>query len=123
MTSIDKYEVEGSFNLKTSKNNIMYAFFIRIYLSLMEICKECLMREHAKKTYRIFTRLVGRHNSSSMLMYQCWFMVVVFHNILTFMTEFKKYQILPRPYKGSYSGEKGHPFFSRTMYSFISQIS
>ena len=27
MTSIDKYEVEVSFNLKTSKNNIMHTFF------------------------------------------------------------------------------------------------
>ena len=35
-------------------------------------------------------------------------MVVVFHNILSFMTELKKHQMLPRPYVGNYSGEKGH---------------
>ena len=38
-------------------------------------------------------------------------MVVVFHNILSFMTEFKYiYQMLPRTYVVSYIGEKGHYF-------------
>ena len=40
-------------------------------------------------------------------MFQCWVMVVVFHNILSFMIPIKKFQMLPRPYVGSYSGEKG----------------
>ena len=37
-------------------------------------------------------------------------MVVVFQNILSFMKEFKKNQILTRPYVGSYIGEKGLQF-------------
>ena len=36
-------------------------------------------------------------------------MVVVFHNILSSIGG--KYQMLPRTYVGSYSGEKGHQFF------------
>ena len=43
--------------------------FVQIYLILMEICKEFLMREHKKQPYNICTRLVGRHNYSSPLMY------------------------------------------------------
>ena len=43
-------------------------------------------------------------------MYQCWVMVVLFHNILSFITELKVYQMLPCPYVGSYSGEKGRQF-------------
>ena len=66
------------------------------------------MREHTKQQYRICTSLVGRHNTSSLLMFRCWVMVVVFHNVLIFMRQFKKNQMLPRPYGGSYSGEKGH---------------
>ena len=33
---------------------------------------------------------------------------MVFHNILSFMIPIKKYQMLPRPYVGIYSGKKGH---------------
>ena len=65
--------------------------FILIYLCLLEICKEFLMIEHTEQQYRIRTRLVGRHNTSSMLMFQCWVMVAVFHNILSFMIQLKKY--------------------------------
>ena len=39
------------------------------------------------------------------------FMVVVFHDILSFMTELKIYEMLPCPYVGSYSGENGHTFW------------
>ena len=63
------------------------------------------MREHTKQPYKILTSSVGRHNYLRLLMYQCWFMVVVFHNILS--------QMLPRPYVGIYSGEKGHLFFCK----------
>ena len=66
------------------------------------------MRENTDQQYKIYIKLVGRHNNSSMLMFQCWVMVVVFHNILSFMIPIKKIQMLPRPYVGSYSGEKGH---------------
>ena len=48
MTTTDKYAVEGSFNLKTSRDKACMLYFIRIYLSLLEICKECLMRGGTK---------------------------------------------------------------------------
>ena len=66
-----------------------------------------------RTTVQKCTKLVGRHNTSSLLMYQCLVMVVVFYNILSFMTEIKKYQMLPSPYVGSYSGEKGHHFLHK----------
>ena len=71
------------------------------------------MRENTDQQYKICTRLVGRHNNSSLLMFQCWVMVVVFHNILSFMIPIKKNQMLPRPYVGSYSGDKGHAIFQQ----------
>ena len=48
------------------------------------------MREHTKHPYRICKILVGRHNSSIPLMCRCLVMFVLFHNILSFMTELKK---------------------------------
>ena len=87
--------------------------FILIYLSLLEIWKECLMRENKKQQYRICTSLVGRQNTSSLLMFQCLVMVVVFHNILSFMIQIKKNQMVPRPYVGSYLGEKGIKFLHK----------
>ena len=49
---------------------------------------------------------------------------LVFHNILSFMTEIKNvYQILPRPYVGSYSGENSHQFFAGKLDYCISKIS
>ena len=60
-------------------------YFIQIYLSLLEICKECLMRERTKHPYKICKILVGRKITSSLMMYKCWFVVVVFYNILSFM--------------------------------------
>ena len=48
-------------------------------------------------------------------MFQCWVIVVVFHNILSFIIPIKYiYQILPRPYLGSYSGEKGHKIMQQS---------
>ena len=67
----------------------MYTFFIQIYLSLLEIYKECLMREGTKHRYKICTRLVGSQITQSMLIYNCWVMVVLFHNILSSMTKLK----------------------------------
>ena len=62
-------------------------YFILIYLSSLEIWKECLTREHTKQQHIICTSLVGRRSNSNLLMFQCWVMVVVFHNILRFMTQ------------------------------------
>ena len=112
MTYTDKYEVEGWFNLNHSKVISQIVSFILIFLNLLEIWMEFLMREHIKQPNIICKSLVERHNSSSPLIYWCWFMVVVFHNILSFMTGLKNiYQMLPRPYKVSYSGDKGGQYF------------
>ena len=46
-------------------------------------------------------------------MFQFWVMVVVFHNILSFMITKEKNQMLPLPYVGSYLSEKGHQFFHK----------
>ena len=59
-----------------------------------------------------YAQAVGRHNTSSMLMFQCWFIVLVYHNILSFMIQIKKNLMLPRPYVRSYLGEKGRQFFT-----------
>ena len=90
MTCTDKEEVEGSFDLKNLEIILCTLSFILIYLSLLEIWKECLMREDTEQQYKICTSLVGRHNTSSLLMFQCWVIVVVFHNILSFMIQISK---------------------------------
>ena len=91
MTWTNKEEVEGSFNSTKPGNNTMHTFKKIIYLSSVEIWKVCWMRENTYQQYKICTKLVGRHNTSSLLMFQCWVMVVVFHNILSFMIPiFKK---------------------------------
>ena len=64
--------------------------FILIYLSLVEIWKKFWMREDKEQQYKICTSLVGRHNTSSLLVFQCWVIVLVFHNILSFMIPIKK---------------------------------
>ena len=91
MTWTNKEEVEGSFNLKNLEIIICTLFFIIIYLSSVEIWKVCWMRETTDQQYKICTKLVGRHNTSSLLMFKCWVMVVVFHNILSFMIPIKIY--------------------------------
>ena len=90
MTWTNKEKVEGSFNLTNLEILICTLFKIIIYLSLVEIWKVCWMRENTHQQYRICTKMVGRHNTSSMLVFQCWVMVVVFHNILSFMIPIKK---------------------------------
>ena len=87
MTSTDKEKFEGSFNLKNPELIICTLSFILIYMSLLEIWKELLMREHKKQPYRICTSFFGRHNNTSLLIFQCWVMIVVFHNILSFMIQ------------------------------------
>ena len=88
-------------------------YFISIYLSVVEICKECLTRVCEKK-HKIYTKLVGKKINSSLMMNQCWIMVVGFHNFLSSMTELKNnYKILPRPYVGSYEVEKGNQFLKK----------
>ena len=71
------------------------------------------MRENRGQQYKICTSLVGSRNFPSLLIFQCWVIVVVFHNILSFMIQIKKFTMLPRPYVGSYSGEKGRQFLQK----------
>ena len=71
------------------------------------------MREHTKQLYRTCTRLFGKQNPLNLMMFGCWGIVVVGHNLLSLMKEFKKNLILPRPYVGSYIGEKGHQFLQQ----------
>ena len=123
MTSTDKEEVEVSFNLKNPEVIICTLSFILIYLSFLENWKECLMREHTKQPYRIFTSLVERHNSSSPMMFRCWLMVVVFHNILSFMTDLKIYIKCYHVHMWEVIWFKGSPIFARKMDCCVSQIS
>ena len=44
-----------------------------------------------------------------MPMYQSWVVIVVFHHLLSSITEFKN-QVLPTPYVGFYEGENGNLF-------------
>ena len=88
-TWTNKEEVEGSFNLTKPGNNTMHTFFIILYLSLVEIWKVCWMREITDQQYKICTKLVGRHNTSSLMMFQYWVMVVVFQDIFSFMIPIK----------------------------------
>ena len=48
------------------------------------------MREHTKQPYRTCTRLFGKQNPLNLMMFGCWGIVVVGHNILSLMKEFKK---------------------------------
>ena len=89
MASTDTNEVEGSLNLKTSINNIMHTLF---YCNISEFSRPLqknIDEGTYKTTIKICTSLVGRHNYSSPVMYPCWVMVVVFRNILSFMTDIK----------------------------------
>ena len=49
MKTTGKNEIEGYFKFKTSRDNDMYIFLIQIYLSLVEIRKEYLMRVCSKE--------------------------------------------------------------------------
>ena len=122
MTFTNKEEVEGSLNKKNLKIILCTLSFILIYLSFLEILKECLMREDAEKVQNIFTTLIGRHNNSILLMFQCWFIVVVFHNILSFMIQIKKSNVTTS-ICGKLFQWKGSRIFAQTMDSCINQIS
>ena len=53
ITSTNKEDVGGSFNLKTTKIIPCTLYFILIYFSFLGICKEFSTREHTKQPYRI----------------------------------------------------------------------
>ena len=90
MTTNDKYEVEGYFNSKTSRQNIMYTlFYSNIYQFAGNL--EGIIDVGTYKTFiQNMQKLRWKEITSLLMMYQCWFTVVVFHNILNFMTELRK---------------------------------
>ena len=79
------------------------------------------MREHTKHPYKICTHLVGRKINSSLLMYQCCIMLVVFHNILIFMTELKKSNDTTT-ICGNLFRRKGSPIFARKLDSCVRKM-
>ena len=90
MTCTDKDIVEGSFNLEKTVNNTMYTFFYSNISGFSGNLEVMLDEGNTEQQYRICTSLVERHNTSSLLMFQCWVMVVVFHNSLSFMIQMNK---------------------------------
>ena len=66
--------------------------FILIYLSFLEIEKEWWMRGCTNSFIEIH-QMVRRLITSIMIMYQCWVMVLVSHNFLSSMIEFKMLNI------------------------------
>ena len=91
MTWTNKEEFEGSINLTKSGNNTMHTFFNNNISEFGGNLEGMLDEGNYRSTVQIFTNLVGGHNNSSLLMFQCWVMVVVFHNIPSFMMPIKKY--------------------------------
>ena len=83
ITWTNKEEVEGHFNLTKPGTNTMHTFFNSNTSEFGGIWKVFWMKEIKDQQYIICTKLVGRHNTSSLLMFQCWVIVVVFHNILS----------------------------------------
>ena len=67
----------------------MNTFFYSNKSDFAGYLEEMLDEGKKKQPYRIFTILVGRQNYSSPHMFLCWVMVVMFHNILSFMIEKK----------------------------------
>ena len=90
ITNNSKDDVQGCFNIKTNKANVMYTFFIQIYLIFLEILKGCLMMGCTKMQRKNCTRLVGSIITLSMMMYPCCVIVVDSHNLRSFMTDTKK---------------------------------
>ena len=85
----------------------MHTFFYSNTSEFAGNLQECLMIENTKQPYRIYTSLVGRHNYSiPVLVHGCGVsQYPQFYDIIK-----KIYQMLPRPYKGSYPGDKGRQF-------------
>ena len=67
--------------------------------------------------------MVGRHNSSSPLMFRCWFIVMVFHNIFSLMTELIIYIKCYHVHMWEVIQVKRVANFSRTIYYWIIPIS
>ena len=122
MTSTDKYAVEGSFNLTTLRHNTMHNLF---YSDIYEFAGSLqgILDEGTYKTTIQNMRKIGwkaqlfKYADVSMLGHG--FGVSQYPQF--YDRNKKKYQMLPRLYVGSYSGEKGH-YFSISMDSCIRKI-
>ena len=94
MTTTDKYAVEESFNLKASRHNIMYTFFYSNVFEFYGNLQGMLDEGRYKTSIQNMHKIDWKENYFTLLMYQCWVMVVVFHNILSFKKKIKKkYQL------------------------------
>ena len=71
MTFTNKEEVEGTFNLIKPRIYIMHTFFYSNIYEFGGSLEGMLDEETTEQQYKKCTSLVKRHNTSSMLMFQC----------------------------------------------------
>ena len=71
LTCINKEKVEGNFNLTKPGNNTMHTFFYSNIYEFGGSLEGMLDEETTEQQYKKCTILVKRHNTSSMLMFQC----------------------------------------------------
>ena len=116
MTCTNKEKVEVSFNLKKPVNNTMHTFF---YYNISEFGGK-LEGTLDEGNYR--TTVQTMHNTSSLLIFQCWLMVLLFHNILSLMIPIKKVSNVTTSICGKLFSWKGSPNFAANMDYCIIQI-
>ena len=111
MTTTNKEYVEGSFNWKTSRHNIMYTFFYSNISEFAVELKGVLDEEKYQTSIWNIHKLVWKGNffkyaNVSILGHGCGV-----SQYPQFYERTKNiYQMLPSPYVGSCSCEKGHQF-------------
>ena len=115
MTTTDRDEVESSFNLKISRNNIMCTFFYS-NISEFTVNLDIILDEGV---YKI--SIQNTHNIGWMAKYFKYFDVSILchgcsvSQVPQFYEKMKhKYQILPRPHVKIYSGENNPNFLQET---------
>ena len=117
MTTTDKHEVEDSVNLKKSRHNIIYTLF---YSDISELSGD-LERMVDEWKYKISILNIHKldskanyFNSADVSMLGYGFGVSKYPQFY-YRTK-NIYQMLPRPYMGSYSGENGHQFIQENWF-------
>ena len=112
MTTTDRKDDEGSFNLKTSRQNIIYNLFYSNISEFSGYLEGIINEVTYKTTLQNMQKLGWKGNyfksyCVSMVGSGCG----VSHYPQFYDRNKKEYQVLPRPYVGSCSGEMGHQFF------------
>ena len=115
MTTNDKDEVEGYFNPKTSRHNIMYTFFhsniSEFAINLQRMIDEGMYKTSIQNMHNIGSKEnFFKSDDVSILGHGCG--VSQFPQFYEKIK--KKYQLLPRSCVGSYLGEMGHSFLQKT---------